>query len=222
MQDRTLILMSGGLDSTVLAHMMDGPRTANVGLFAYYGQKHTKEVDCAKWQASKMNMPLMEVDLGTVFTFNPDVSSLLMDSKTPIVHEAYFKQANGRPVSTYVPFRNGLLLSYATAVALQIGCNQVAYAAHADDAAGSAYPDCSISFAEAMNQAIRHGTSGLVTLYAPFIRMSKADIVKIGVRCGVDFSHTWSCYEGNSAPCGACGTCIDRRNAFIKNGLEPR
>lgn len=222
MSNRTLILMSGGLDSTVLAHTLHGPNTSNVGMFAYYGQKHTKEVDCAKWQANKLNMPLIEVDLGTVFTYNPDVSSLLMDSKTPIVHAAYSKQVNGRPVSTYVPFRNGLLLSYAAAVALQIGCNQIAYAAHADDAAGSAYPDCSTAFIGAMNEAIWQGTGEQICLYAPFQRMTKADIVKFGARCGVDFSHTWSCYEGNSEPCGTCGTCIDRRNAFIENGLVPR
>ena len=123
-------------------------------------------------------------------------------------------------ISTYVPFRNGLFLSSAASIALSKGCNIIYYGAHSDDAAGSAYPDCSKVFNNAMNQAIYEGSGHQLEIKAPFVEMTKADIVKIGLSLGVPYQLTWSCYEGNDTPCGTCGTCIDRQNAFLKNGIK--
>ena len=100
------------------------------------------------------------------------------------------------------------------------GCNIIYYGAHSDDAAGSAYPDCSKVFNNAMNQAIYEGSGHQLEIKAPFVEMTKADIVKIGLSLGVPYQLTWSCYEGNDTPCGTCGTCIDRQNAFLKNGIK--
>ena len=92
--------------------------------------------------------------------------------------------------------------------------------AHADDAAGEAYPDCSPAFTEAMGDAVRIGTYGKVMLRAPFVRMGKAEVVRTGLALGVPYELTWSCYEGGDVPCGRCATCLDRRAAFAANGVE--
>jgi 7-cyano-7-deazaguanine synthase len=96
------------------------------------------------------------------------------------------------------------------------------YGAHADDAAGSAYPDCSLAFVTAMNQAIVEGTGGMLCLEAPFVSVSKAEVVRTGLSLGVPYELTWSCYEGGEKPCGRCGTCIDRSAAFRACGtIDP-
>lgn len=88
-----------------------------------------------------------------------------------------------------------------------------------DDAAGNAYPDCSDIFNKAMNQAIYEGSGHQLEINAPFVKMTKAQIVKIGLELKVPYELTWSCYEGNDKPCGMCGTCLDRQNAFLENGI---
>ena len=149
--------------------------------------------------------------------------SLLSGSEKEIPHESYAEQlekTDGAPVSTYVPFRNGLFLSSAASMALSKGCSVIYYGAHADDSAGNAYPDCSSVFNNAMNTAIYEGSGRQLKIEAPFVGMSKADVVKTGLELNVPYEMTWSCYEGKDKPCGKCGTCIDRQNAFRLNGID--
>ena len=144
-------------------------------------------------------------------------------SDAAVPQSSYAEQqaaGDGGPVSTYVPFRNGLFLSSAASMALSLGCSVVYYGAHHDDWAGNAYPDCSLEFVEAMNRAIVEGTGGELRLEAPFVTWSKADIVREGLALGVPYELTWSCYEGGEAPCGRCATCLDRAAAFAANGVE--
>ena len=94
------------------------------------------------------------------------------------------------------------------------------YGAHADDAAGEAYADCSPEFANAMDEAISIGTYGKIRVERPLIHMNKAAVVKTGLEIGVPYELTWSCYEGGEKPCGTCGTCIDRAAAFAANGIK--
>ena len=125
-------------------------------------------------------------------------------------------------VSTYVPFRNGLMLSAAAALAMSLfpdDHTRIYLGAHADDAAGDAYPDCSPAFTQAMGQAVSLGTYGQVELYAPFVGMTKAQVVACGLELGVPYELTWSCYEGADVPCGECATCLDRAHAFAANGV---
>ena len=129
------------------------------------------------------------------------------------------KETNGSPVSTYVPFRNGLFIASAASIALSKGCGVILYGAHADDAAGNAYPDCSEVFNNAMNTAVWEGSGHQVKVEAPFVGMNKAGVVKKGLELGVPYELTWSCYEGHDKPCGVCGTCIDRQKAFEANGV---
>ena len=133
------------------------------------------------------------------------------------------KQNGEGRVGTYVPFRNGLLLSIATAFADSLFPGEeveVFYGAHADDAAGEAYADCSPEFADAMDKAINIGTYGKIHINRPLIHMNKAGVVKAGLDLGVPYELTWSCYHGGEKACGKCGTCIDRKHAFEVNGVE--
>ena len=98
-------------------------------------------------------------------------------------------------------------------------CDRILYGAHADDAAGNAYPDCSSVFNDAMNTAVWEGSGHQVRIEAPFVGISKAEVVKQGLELGVPYELTWSCYEGGDKPCGTCGTCIDRKAAFEANGV---
>lgn len=222
---KVLVLCSGGVDSTVLlarAVQMVGAENV-IALSMYYGQKHDKEQESASWQAAHYGVPLKFADLSEVFKFDPSSSALLKGSEQEIVHKSYAEQLEDLggegTVTAYVPFRNGLFLSYAAAVAIQLGCDIVYYGAHADDAAGRAYPDCTPEFIEAMGAAIFEGSGKKVELKAPWWNLNKSMIVGEGVKLGVDFNHTWSCYEGGSEPCGTCGTCIDRKAAFVANGI---
>ena len=104
-------------------------------------------------------------------------------------------------------------------MALANGCEVIYYGAHADDAAGNAYPDTSVEFNRAMSEAIYLGSGNALRIVAPFIDKSKSDVVAEGLRAGVPFELTWSCYEGHDKACGVCGTCRDRRRAFADNGI---
>ena len=105
-------------------------------------------------------------------------------------------------------------------MALSRDCGVIYYGAHADDAAGFAYPDCSPVFNKAMSEAIWEGSGHQLKIEAPFVNISKAEVVKIGLELKAPYELTWSCYEGGEKPCGKCGTCIDRAAAFAANGIE--
>lgn len=222
---KILVLSSGGLDSTVLLHKAVKEVGAEnvVALNMFYGQKHAKEQEYAVWQCEHLDVPLYNADLSEVFRFNKDCCSLLEGSSLEIEHKSYAEQLkDGGTVSAYVPYRNGLFLSYATSVAIQLGCDVIYYGAHADDAAGSAYPDCTPDFIQGQMKAIDEGTGHKVCMVAPFWNTNKAGIVRTGLRLGMTkevFEHTWSCYEGKETPCGECGTCIDRKKAFEENEI---
>lgn len=219
---KILVLSSGGVDSTTCLGLAVQEAGADnvIALSIYYGQKHDKELQAARAVAKYYGVERLELDLSTIFAGSN--CSLLKQSTEEIPQESYAAQiekTGGSPVSTYVPFRNGLFLSSAASIALSHGCEKILYGAHADDAAGAAYPDCSLAFVTAMNQAIVEGTGGQLRLEAPFVSVTKADVVKTGLALGVPYELTWSCYEGGERPCGHCGTCVDRIAAFEKNDV---
>lgn len=219
---KALVLISGGLDSTTcLALAVKEYGNENVvGLSIFYGQRHDKEIKAADAVCDYYKVEHITLDLSTMFQFSD--CSLLKHSDEKIPEGAYdlqLKETNGKPVSTYVPFRNGLFLSSAAAIALSKGCSKIYYGAHADDAAGNAYPDCSSDFNNAMNKAIYEGSGKQLQIEAPFIGLNKAGVVKMGLELNVPYELTWSCYEGHDKACGRCGTCIDRKKAFELNGI---
>ena len=226
MGKKAVVLNSGGVDSTTCVGLaVEKYGKDNVStLSVFYGQKHDKELECAKKIAAHYEVAHYEVDLSAVMQFSN--CPLLSQSTEAIRHESYAEQIaeDGEGmVRTYVPFRNGLLLSSVTALAVSLYPDdevEVYYGAHADDAAGRAYADCSPEFTDAMNKAINIGTYEKVTLTAPLINMNKGEVVKTGLAIGVPYHLTTSCYEGREKACGTCGTCIDRINAFKVNGVE--
>ena len=219
---KALVLFSGGVDSTTcLAMAVDKYGRENViALSISYGQKHTKEIQSAEKIANYYGVELKKLDLAKIFEGSD--CSLLSSSDEDIPKESYAEQlekTNGKPVSTYVPFRNGLFLSCAASVAISNGCTEIYYGIHMDDAAGNAYPDCSNEFNNAMNNAIYIGSGRQLKVTAPFVNMRKSDIVAKGLNLNVPYRMTWSCYEGGEKPCGICGTCRDRIAAFKANGI---
>lgn len=220
---KAMVLFSGGIDSTTcLAAAIDKYGRENViALSISYGQKHSKEMESAKKISGHYGVEHISLDLSLIFKYSD--CSLLNGSDKEIPHESYEKQlekTNGAPVSTYVPFRNGLFLASAASMALSKDCSVIYYGAHADDAAGNAYPDCSEVFNNAMNTAIFEGSGGQLKVEAPFVGMPKSEVVRIGLQLHAPYELTWSCYEGGDKPCGVCGTCIDRQRAFEINGIK--
>ncbi|MBR3447670.1 MAG: 7-cyano-7-deazaguanine synthase QueC [Oscillospiraceae bacterium] len=219
---KALVLFSGGLDSTTCLALAVEQYGADevLALSVSYGQKHTKEIEAAKAVAAYYGVRLKTLDLAAIFADSD--CSLLKGSTQEIPKESYAEQlteTDGKPVSTYVPFRNGLFLSSAASIALSNGCEVILYGAHADDAAGNAYPDCSQDFNDAINRAIFLGSGQQLRVEAPFVGKTKADVVAEGLRLKAPYHLTWSCYEGGEKPCGLCGTCRDRAAAFAANGV---
>ena len=208
---KALVLSSGGVDSTTCLGMAVDKYGADqvLALSVYYGQKHDKELEAAKKVAVYYGVAWKELDLAVLFADSD--CSLLAGSDAEIPKESYAEQLShtaGKPVSTYVPFRNGLFLAAAASIALSNGCEVIYYGAHSD------------AFHEAMSQAIYLGSGNQLRIEAPFVTWTKADVVKKGLELHVPYHLTWSCYEGGETPCGVCGTCRDRAAAFAANGVE--
>jgi len=220
---KALVLFSGGLDSTTcLALAVKKFGAENVtALSIFYGQKHDREIKSAEKLAEYYGVKRKTLDLSLIFSDSD--CSLLKNSDKDIPKSTYAEQlreSDGKPVSTYVPFRNGLFLSSSASIAISEGCDVIYYGIHCDDSAGNAYPDCSERFNRAMGEAIFTGSGEQVRIEAPFVNLSKADVVRKGIELNVPYEMTWSCYEGNEKPCGVCGTCRDRISAFRANGID--
>lgn len=223
---KVLVLSSGGIDSTTCVGIaIDRYGKENVSTISiFYGQRHSKELECAKKIADYYKVNHYEMDLSKIFQYSN--CSLLKNSTDEVPDKSYEEQIeeNGQGrVSTYVPFRNGLMLATATSIADSLYPNEeivIMYGAHKDDAVGDAYADCSQEFADAINKAINIGTYNKINLEAPLVNINKAEVVKKGLELKVPYNLTWSCYRGGKKQCGRCGTCIDRKKAFKINNVQ--
>lgn len=218
---RALVLFSGGLDSTTsLALAIKAYGKENVvALSISYGQKHIKEIEASNKIAAYYGVEHIYLDLSKIFEYSN--CSLLSHSNEEIPKGDYKAQLEQKKVlTTYVPYRNGLFLSSAAAIAISRDCDVIYYGAHKDDSNNDAYPDCSPEFTNAINEAIYLGSGKKVKVIGPFVDMHKKDIIKVGTELNVPYELTWSCYEGHEKACGKCGTCIDRKKAFLDLGLK--
>ena len=218
---RALVLFSGGLDSTTsLALAIKAYGKENVvALSISYGQKHIKEIEASNKIAAYYGVEHIYLDLSKIFEYSN--CSLLSHSNEEIPKGDYKDQLEQKKVlTTYVPYRNGLFLSSAAAIAISRDCDVIYYGAHKDDSNNDAYPDCSPEFTNAINEAIYLGSGKNVKVIGPFVDMHKKDIIKVGTELNVPYELTWSCYEGHEKACGKCGTCIDRKKAFLDLGLK--
>lgn len=210
---KTLVVLSGGLDSSVmLAHVMQSNDVIGCLTF-WYGSKHNEreyQAACSITQHYKVGLKRIGLD----FIPNNFKSDLLL-SGGDIPKGHYEHESMKR---TVVPFRNGIMLSIAAGYAESIGAEQIAIGNHFGDHA--IYPDCRKTFIEPMKLAIKEGTEKNITLLSPFCDLKKEDIVKIGEKLLVPMYMTYSCYNGSTDHCGECGTCVERKEAFKLAGVN--
>lgn len=209
---KTLVLLSGGMDSVAALYWAAREHEV-VGTLSFdYGSKHNgKEIPMAAWHSQKLGVKHEVITLDFV---NRLFTSDLLQSGGDIPDGHYAAENMKR---TVVPFRNGIMLSIACGLAESREADALVIAAHSGDHA--IYPDCREPFMQAMADAMRQGTYVGIELLRPFIDCDKAEIARRGTALGVDFSRTWSCYKGGAIHCGECGTCVERREAFILAGI---
>ncbi len=209
---KVIVLCSGGMDSVTALHWARREHMVVATVSFDYGAKHNhRELPFAAEHARAAGIRHEVVTLDFVSRL---FSSALLRSGGEIPEGHYEAQSM---TQTVVPFRNAIMLSMACGWAESVGAEGLVIAAHGGDHA--IYPDCREDFMRAMGDAMRHGTYAGVKLLRPFIAMNKAEIAALGGRLGVDFARTWSCYKGGSRHCGKCGTCVERREAFLLAGL---
>ncbi|HOQ88800.1 MAG TPA: 7-cyano-7-deazaguanine synthase QueC [Candidatus Hydrogenedentes bacterium] len=216
---RCLVLVSGGIDSTVLLHKLARERGGGflTALAFDYGQRHTRELECARWQAEQVGAAFRIVRLDFFGELVREGTALVKGGKEVPDLKDLSDQNRSQP-PTYVPNRNMVLLSIAAAAAESMGITEIYYGAQAQDEYG--YWDCTPKFVERLNTVLSLNRRQPVTVHAPLVRHSKLDNVRLGLELGVDFSRTWSCYRGALPACGTCPTCVERLNAFSGCGIE--
>lgn len=204
---KSIVVHSGGMDSTVLLYQLvqNGDEVKTISID--YGQRHKKEILHAKAIADSFGIEHQIADLTSITHL---IAGSALTSPDIEVPEGHYAEDNMK--ATVVPNRNMILLSVATGWAISKKFDRIAYAAHSGDHA--IYPDCRTEFADVLGQAIEMADWQKVSLYRPFVDITKADIAKLGFQLGVPFELTWSCYKGLDLHCGVCGTCVERREAF--------
>lgn len=209
--------LSGGLDSVTLAHSLVADGHELIALSFHYGQRHDKELDHAARCAGRVGAEHHVVDLRSVGALL--TGSALTDRAVDVPEGHYTDESMA---ATVVPNRNAIMLSVAVGVAVARGAGAVATAVHAGD--HTIYPDCRPEFIDAIEHEARVANEGFIAdgfrVLAPFLRITKADIVWRGAALGVPFEDTWSCYLGEELHCGRCGTCVERREAFELAGVS--
>lgn len=212
---RAVVIYSGGMDSFTVLHKA---RQKGYELFALsfnYGQRHSKELDYAAQVCAELNIPHKVVDITAI---NELVGGSALTSLDIEVPEGDYAEENMK--ATVVPNRNMILLSLATGYALSLGADRVFYGAHSGD--HTIYPDCRPEFVEAVNQVTQICDWQPITIEAPYLYDDKITILKDGLAMGLDYSKTWTCYNGREQACGKCGSCVERLEAFTRNGaIDP-
>jgi 7-cyano-7-deazaguanine synthase len=213
---KAVCLLSGGMDSTTLAYLASDKGYDIVALHINYGQRtEQKELACAKKIAGLLSAKdFIEISLDYFTKFG---ASALTDRSIPVEG---FDPARAHVPNTYVPFRNANLLSIATSFAEARDAEAIFIGVQSLDYSG--YPDCRPQFIEAFQKVIDLGTKDTtkITLFTPFIRMTKTDILREGIRLGVPYEYTWSCYQNTEKACGTCGSCHFRSEAFETVGIR--
>ncbi|GGC98122.1 7-cyano-7-deazaguanine synthase QueC [Vreelandella lutescens] len=211
----TVVIYSGGMDSFTVLHraIKEG---VNVHALSFdYGQRHRRELDTARQVCETLQIPHQVVDIRAIHSLIDN--SALTNSAIDMPTGDY---GADNLSTTVVPNRNMILLSLAIAKAVNIGAARVDYGAHGGD--HILYPDCRPEFVEAMNHVAGIANFEPVALHAPYLRASKAEILREGLAMGLDYRHTWTCYEGRELACGQCGSCRERLAAFAaNNSVDP-
>lgn len=215
---KAVVLLSGGLDSATALFWAKKKGYQTYGLLFDYGQKHSREIKSAVQLARQSRTPYQIIRFSL-----PWGGSALLEKNIAIPKRRNVKEmAQGVPV-TYVPARNTIFLSFALSFADTLPAEAVVIGANAIDFSG--YPDCRPSYMKAMQKVAMLGTKigsegKKIKILAPLTRMSKAQIIRLGLKLGVPYEFTWSCYEGGKKPCGECDSCILRKKGFQEIGVK--
>lgn len=211
---KVIALLSGGMDSTCLLACLIGQGDEVQAIGINYGQRHAKELESAKAVAAHFGIPYETVSLETL---KPFLGGSSLTSEEVNVPDGHYAEDTMK--TTVVANRNAIMLAIGAGIASARGFDEVATAVHSGD--HYIYPDCRPEFIDAMNDAISLGTAGFgdITIMAPFIYRTKADVCALGIANSAPLALTWSCYKGEEIHCGACGTCFERREAFVIAGI---
>lgn len=209
----SVAIVSGGMDSVTMLHKMINDGKSPIVLSFVYGQKHKKELDCAKYHAELLELDYIVMNIAGIS--NAFITSSLVSESIDI--PSMDEICNNHQPSTYVPNRNMILISLAVALAETSGVNKVYYGAQAQDMYG--YWDTTNDFLLAINNLLSLNRKNKIEVKAPFVNKSKAEVLSIGMQLKIDYSKTWSCYEGKEFACGVCPTCVERLIAFRENNM---
>lgn len=209
----SVIIVSGGMDSITLLY--DHKDEIALGISFDYGSNHNaREIPFAKMHCERLGIKHITINLDFMHQY---FKSSLLDGAEAIPEGHY---ADDNMKSTVVPFRNGIMLSIAIGIAESNNLDQVFIANHGGD--HTIYPDCRPEFINAIDAAATAGTYDNVKVVAPYTKITKSDIARIGKKLGIDYTETWSCYKGGEVHCGKCGTCVERKEALAEAGIEDK
>jgi len=220
MKNKAVVLLSGGLDSTTTLAIADAEGYELHTLSFDYGQRHQREVDAALAVARYYHVQMQKTITMDLRAFGG--SALTAEFDVP--HARSLEKMSQEIPITYVPARNTIFLSFALAYAEVTGANDIFLGINAIDYSG--YPDCRPEYLEAYERMANLATKATTQdgrtfhLHAPLIYMNKADIIQKGMKLGVPYELTWSCYEGGEFACGTCDSCLLRLNGFMEAGLK--
>ncbi|MDW7973449.1 MAG: 7-cyano-7-deazaguanine synthase QueC [Thermodesulfovibrio sp.] len=207
-KEKCIVILSGGIDSSTVAYWAKNQGYRVYAITFKYGQIATREVECAAKIAEKLGIPIKIIDLSTLKEVFEGATSLC-DERIPMTSEF-------NPL-LIVPFRNAIFLSVAVAYAVSINVNRIFYGAQGSDE--PFYPDCRREFYKAFEKAAAIGTNRELIIEAPFSSIPKSEVIRIGMKLGVPYHLTWSCYLNDLKHCGKCESCLNRKKAFIEAGV---
>jgi len=216
--EQSLVLFSGGIDSTTALYWSLKEGKEITALTFDYGQRHKVEIRLAKKLTERLKIPhtILHMDLSQIG------GSSLTDSSLPLPQLEQIEEIKKGLPSTYVPFRNGIFLALAAAWAEVNNIKKIVCGFNVIDSPH--YPDTRKQFVEAMEEAINSGTGAVfgkerLRILVPFLAMRKSEIIKHGLSLGADYSYSISCYQGSEIPCLKCSSCLLRQKAWEELGL---
>jgi 7-cyano-7-deazaguanine synthase len=211
-QEKGVVIYSGGMDSFTILHKVQQEGTQIYPLTFNYGQKHVKEIEYARKVCKDKGFTHEIIDISTISCLLQG-SSLTSDIDIP---EGHYEAENMK--STIVPNRNMIMLSLAIGYAVSINASKVFFGAHSGDHA--IYPDCRPEFVDRMNEVSKIANYEAVEICTPYLNTDKGNILADGLKMGLDYSQTWTCYNGREQACGKCGACVERLEAFAMNNVN--
>lgn len=212
MSKKVVVIYSGGMDSYTVLH-----KSLQQGLTPYaltfdYGQRHVKEIEVARSVCAELGVNHKVIDISAI---NELIGGSSLTDNAIEVALGHYHNENMK--STMVPNRNMILLSLAIGYAVSLKAEKVYYGAHAGD--HEIYPDCRPVFVEKMNEVAAVANYDKTEIISPYLHTDKIGILKDGLAMGLDYSKTWTCYNGREKACGKCGSCSERLEAFTENGM---